>query len=166
MYFYTQTIGFIDTLHGWTGGNSVLFETTDGGKTWKNNGPGSAYNRFFRVNDSLAFLAGDQIYRYAPWIIDNVNEQQPFDDIHNLSVSPNPTNDKLNIKLTIKNKTNCQLQLFSTNGKLLQTIYNTSLVSGTYDFSISLEKYPNQILFLVLKTNEGLIYERVVKKQF
>lgn len=162
-YSYIQTIGFLDTLKGWTGGDSTLFETIDGGINWNSISVGSTYNRFFKINDSTAFLAGVKIYQYTVGNLTNVIDKKPFDEIHSLNVSPNPVNNFINIEMTIHNKTNCKLHLYSFDGKLIQSIYDGKIEKGTKQFSIPSEKIPPQTIYLILKTNEGLLYRKIIK---
>lgn len=73
-WYYIQMIGFRDALTGWTGGTSygrgetVLYQTTDGGNTWRSIpvGCNSTFNRFFMVNESTIFMTGEQVYKYDP----------------------------------------------------------------------------------------------------
>jgi photosystem II stability/assembly factor-like uncharacterized protein len=162
-YSYVQTIGFIDTLKGWTGGNSTLFETIDGGINWNSISVGSTYNRFFKTNDSTAFLSGDKIYKYTTGTVSGIIDSKPFDEIHILKVSPNPASNLINIEINIRNKTNCKLQLFSSEGKLLQSIYEGYIEKGIQNYSISIENIPDQMIYIILRTNEGLIYKKVAK---
>ena len=162
-YSYIQTIGFINPLKGWTGGESTLFETIDGGITWNSIPVGSEYNRFFKVNDSTAFLSGDKIYKYKSGNLTGIIDTEPFDEIHSLTVSPTPTNNFITIEMSIHNKTNCQLQLFSSDGKLIQSIYGGPIEKGIKHFSLSIENIAPQVIYVILKTNEGLIYKKIIK---
>jgi len=59
-----EGVGFIDSLHGWTGGGFVFsFETQDGGQTWDTIHVIDAFNRFFRVSDTVAFATGRAFIR-------------------------------------------------------------------------------------------------------
>jgi photosystem II stability/assembly factor-like uncharacterized protein len=162
-YSYIQTIGFLDSLQGWTGGNSTLFETIDGGLNWNSISVGAGYNRFFKTNDSTAFLSGARIYKYKVGNLSGIIDTQPFDEIHSLNISPNPASDLINIEMTIHNKTNCKLQLYSSDGKLIQSIYDGQIEKGTKQFSIQSEKISPQTVYLILKTNEGLVHRKIMK---
>ena len=65
LYYYVQAIGFLTPQLGWTGGDNALLETTDGGTTWDPIYIGQGFNRFFRINDSTAFLTGQRLYHYT-----------------------------------------------------------------------------------------------------
>lgn len=165
-YSYIQTIGFMDTLKGWTGGNQTLFETIDGGKNWYPVAgivEGASYNRFFKVNDTTAFLSGFRIYKYEKGASVGKNINKINNKTHSLMASPNPANKFINIDIKIENRTNCKLQLFSSTGQLIQSIYQGPIEKGRKHFSVSLEELPPQTFFLILKTNEDFIYKRITK---
>ena len=61
-YWNLQSIGFLDSQYGISGGET-LFETFDGGKNWKERTLGTNYNRFFMIDKNTAFLSGRQIYK-------------------------------------------------------------------------------------------------------
>ena len=124
---------------------------------------GAGYNRFFKTNDSTAFLSGARIYKYKVGNLSGIIDTQPFDEIHSLNISPNPASDLINIEMTIHNKTNCKLQLYSSDGKLIQSIYDGQIEKGTKQFSIKSEKISPQTVYLILKTNEGLVHRKIMK---
>ena len=163
-YNYVQTIGFMDAQHGWTGGLNTLFETTDGGENWNPITVGSSYNRFYRLNENTAFLSGDRIYKYTNGTPTSNQQLGLTDEIHSLRVSPNPFHDHVEVEMNIGNRTRSKLQLYSSDGKLLQTIYDGIADKGIKRFSVDCSDSGSQILFLVLKTNEELVYRKLVKE--
>jgi photosystem II stability/assembly factor-like uncharacterized protein len=163
-YSYMQTIGFMDAQHGWSGGLNTLFETIDGGENWNPITVGSAYNRFFRVNENTAFLSGDRIYKYTNGTPTSNQHLGFADEIHSLRVSPNPFHDYVEVEMRIGNKTRSKLQLYSSDGKLLQTLYDGMADKGIKHFTVDCSGMASQILFLVLKTNEELVYRKLVKE--
>lgn len=162
-YTYIQTIGFIDSLRGWTGGDNILYETKDGGKNWNTIKLGSSYNRFFRINDSIAYLTGGYIYKYHKESISTDIRDIISDDIHSLNVSPNPFSTNFKVDVNIKTKTNCKLLLVNNEGKTIQTIYDGVLHPNKYSYQIDTQKIPAELYYVILKTNEGLMYKAVLK---
>lgn len=162
-YTYIQTIGFIDSLRGWTGGSSVLYETKDGGNNWSTITVGASYNRFVKINDSTAYLTGEHIYKYTGDSVLSGMKKIVADDIHSLSVSPNPVNTVLNIEINIKNKTNSKLLLVNNEGKTVQSIYEGQLLANKYKYVIDAQLLPQEMYYVILKTNEGLLYKSVLK---
>lgn len=162
-YQYTQTIGFMDSLHGWCGGLGTLFETIDGGINWEPVSVGNAYNRFFRINETTAFLTGDKIYKYNGGIPTFSSASGRVAEAHGLHVAPNPVNDIIEVIADIRNRTYCKLQLYAADGKLLETLYEGPIEKGERQFNVNCMHLEPQILYLVLKTNEELVYRKLVK---
>ena len=161
-----QMIGFIDSLKGWTGGATALFETIDGGQTWSRTTStilgGNYYNRFIKKNDSSAFISGGKIYKYTAHALSTgfmeVAEQQV--EIHSIQITPNPTA-SLRFTIELGNKTHADIQLINLNGSVVETFHNGALVAGEYTF-YSRKKYKPQGMFLIMRTNEGLYSEKVI----
>jgi photosystem II stability/assembly factor-like uncharacterized protein len=71
-----EGIGFVDAMHGWTGGwgdssftGGFTSETRDGGETWTDaNEVGKFLNRFrfIRAPELVGYASGDTVYKYAP----------------------------------------------------------------------------------------------------
>lgn len=163
-YNHMQVIGFMDSLRGWTGGHGLLFETKDGGVSWNNVSVGSTFNRFLKINDSTAYLSGNQIYKFEAGKEVSIPDTEPYDDLHLLSVFPNPASDLIEIKLEFRQNTNCKLQLFSSDGKVLNIIYNNPVGKGPKSFTVPIDHVPAQTLYLVMRTNEGVISRIFVKE--
>lgn len=162
-YAYSQMVGFIDSLTGWVGGLSNLFETKDGGKSWYTINVGADYNRFLKINDSLAFMSGNKIYKYTKDGTVSTENPDFYTEIHTLKVSPNPAADQINVEIEITNQTFCKLQIFSSNGQLIHDFYNGLIEKGARNFSYHTGEIPPQSIYIVLKTNEGLVYRKVIK---
>lgn len=164
-YSYMQMIGFIDPNHGWAGGDAVSYETTDGGETWHPFfSEVGTLNRFFRINDNLAYMSGEKVYKFGESSVGVV--ENSYDEIHELAVSPNPAIDKMNIALKVNSNTHCQLLLYSADGHLLKTVLDQRISpsEASLNLEVALDKIPAQTLYVVLKTNEGTIYRTVVKQ--
>ena len=116
---YMQMIGFKDALNGWTGGTAdsneggetTLYETTDGGGSWtlsdKTNSNFNTFNRFFMLDEENFFLTGRKIYRYSPEVF---IEPDPLrvdlaKEVSSLIISSNPISNQFIIKTNILNTT-------------------------------------------------------------
>jgi hypothetical protein len=85
------------------------------------------------------------------------------DEIHSLRVSPNPFHDYVEVEMNIGNKTRSKLQLYSSDGKLLKTLYDGVADKGSKRFTLDATGMASQVMFLVLKTNEELVYRKLMK---
>lgn len=160
-YVYTQLIGFINPNQGWLGAGSNLYETTDGGASWNNIFLGSSYNRFHKVDDNLAFFSGSKIYKYGESSA-GIGETPVHDEVHELTVTPNPASDFIHIDLTLNSKTKAQLILLDMEGRILTTFLDEVKSPDNYSFEYSVKNLSAQTLFLVLKCNEGLVYRKIL----
>lgn len=159
---YIQVIAFINKNRGWTGGmKQQLYETNDGGQTWaiipscnRN------FDRFHRVNDSLAYMTGKSFMRYStrPLVtgIENKYLNEPF---HQLSIKPNPVaiGEKLSIELNQSSDTYAEIGVVDIQGKFIEVIQRKIQTKGKYSYKIKIdEKYSSGIYTLYLYTNEGM----------
>lgn len=166
-WYDIQMIGFIDSLHGWTGGANQLFETFDGGNNWNKTATaipnGSYFNRFIKKNDSTAFISGLKIYKYDKNSIPTGST--PFEKenpIHSLRVFPNPTS-LVRMDVSIGNTTSGNVLLVNEQGEVVEELFHGTLFEGNHEF-ISDKKLSPQVLFVVMRTNEGLYTEKVIVK--
>jgi photosystem II stability/assembly factor-like uncharacterized protein len=164
MFYDVEMIGFTDSLTGWTGGRSSLFKTTDGGLTWSDNLINTTrnYNRFFLTSKGTAYLSGTRIYKqkFGNPVI------SPRDSTieHTISYSPNPTESFSRVDIDFKQNTFANLSLYSLEGKKLQTLLHEKVARGKKSINIFLTKYPVGAYFLVLRTNEGFLNIKVIKR--
>ncbi len=160
-YYDNQVVGFMDTLTGWAGGMNKLFKTTDGGQTWNQVVLGSAYNRFVKMNDSLAYLSGVKIYKYSPSVI-GVKENPKHDDIHELGVRPNPSGGVFRVSISINTQTTfCELKILNSEGKTVRVLNESHLDKGKYNYEVNMTSEKKGGYFLVMHTHEGLIYRKL-----
>lgn len=163
-YYYIQMIGFIDSQRGWTGGNETLFETKDGGDTWAKIPLGSTYNRFFKINEELAYMTGRKVYKFERDVITGIGDPQKYDPIHTMTVSPNPTPGRADVRITFGNPTMAHVNVFSTSGSFIKRIYDGPVVAGEKVLELDLTAYPSQPYLVVVNTNEGMISAKVIRR--
>jgi hypothetical protein len=166
-YYYIQSVGFLDSLRGWTGGHEHLFETKNGGSTWSQISVGGAYNRFQKINDSLAFLTGASIYKFTkktiPPVITSTADPAPYDPIHYVTVSPNPTSRKADVHVNFGIATMAQLYICSTTGQDLSRIFQGRVPKGKRIFPIDVSGLKDQTYIVIVKTHEGMTSAKFVK---
>lgn len=153
-YYYIQVIGFLDALHGWTGGSGSLLETMDGGSNWTPAFIGSAYDRFHRVNDHLAYLTGSSIYKYISGTVP-VGEAAARPHPEWITVQPNPGITVTQVLAAVKVNSAAQVELFSADGRFIRTLYAGTLSAGVHRFDMDVIGLANGGYFVTLRTNEG-----------
>jgi photosystem II stability/assembly factor-like uncharacterized protein len=161
---YIQAVGFIDPLHGWLGGDTVLFKTNDGGETWSENiAVGSSYNRFFRINSKIAFLTGKQLYKYNA-LQDASLPLGTLDEVHSIELYPNPSTGPLKIQVVFGNPTYAKLEIFSADGSMALPVLNERVQGDSRSFSVDVSGLGAGTYFVSLRTNEGVITRKLVKQ--
>ena len=153
-----EGVGFIDPLHGWTGGGPVKsFETKDGGITWDSVAICPFMNRVFRVNDTMMLASGRQIWKYR-----GAGIYPAIPDQHYawMNCYPNPVRDVLTMEVSVAVPTRVLVMLMDASGKQLKVIENTDRAKGSYQFYLNTGHLPQGVYYIVLKTHED---KRVVK---
>ena len=161
-YTYNEAIGFMDPLHGWAGGDAVLWETTDGGDSWQSTTFGTGHNRFMKVSATRAFLSGAHIYKYEEDNTTVVAESSARTEYHALTVSPNPAHGHISIRMRLGRATIAELKVLTADGRMVKDILRQPAQLGEYLFEVPLNSEAGQAYFVVLRTNEGMLWEKVV----
>lgn len=162
VFKHLQVIGFVDSLTGWTGDDDI-YETNDGGTNWKAILPnGTGFNRFFRVNDSVAYISATTVYNRtyklaAPVVTPNV-------DKHSLRVMPNPTPGNVKVEVSFHNNTFANLSIYTANGRRVKQLIHSRVGVSQRTLSLNIYEYPAGIYYAVLRTNEGMLYRQFIKK--
>ena len=161
---YVEGIGFMDSLKGWAGGwGSSSFESTDGGVTWKPAFICPWLNRFYKINDTLAFASGNAIWKYNS-LMTGVKPLPAESITHYISMtcSPNPASESLAIDVTLSLSTRVVLTLLDSKGVRIKIIDNSDKPRGTFHYSFSTAHLPAGIYYLVLKSHEDKRAEKIV----
>lgn len=158
-----QGIGFLNEDIGWIGGFSQLFyETLDGGTTWEYKpSVGASFNRFQRVNDTLMYTSGVNVYKYVDPSLLSVDEFEiPKPKGHSIAFNgSNIVSGNAEILLDLVNNTYCELSVYNTNGQRIQTISSGKKMSGSYEISWDASRLESGHYFLALYTYHG--YESI-----
>jgi len=153
-----EGIGFIDSLHGWTGGDyNYSFKTTDGGFTWDTIHICPLMDRVFKVNDTMLFATGSQIWKYHG---DGFIPAIPATRYAWMTCSPNPVKDNLTIAISTSVNTHVMLMVLDNNGNRVSLIDNTDKLKGSYQYHLDTRVLAAGMYYVVLKTHED---KRVVK---
>lgn len=123
---YLQYIHFYDANHGiCVGIGGEVLRTTNGGNTWFHDNiplPKTLYACIL-LSPTVAIVAGDSgiVYRNGN-LTTSIDEKNP---LKNISVSPNPVHDVLIINSECSNYQELSLQVYTLDGKNIQTLTGT-----------------------------------------
>jgi len=140
-----QGLGFISPEVGWTSGRGVTSVTLDGGDSWEqlvqfnpNTGDGQldgAMNRFFMVNDTLAFGVGKSLYRLSGYGTMSIfTEQEELPRPFTLETSfPNPFSESTTLRYTIESPAAVGLRVIDMTGRMHRTYPTVFQESGRHE---------------------------------
>jgi len=153
--YYLEGVGFLNNQKGWAGGSSYSFQTNDGGITWNKINICPGMNRVLKVNDTLLFATGEQIWRYktaAP-----VTPPPPAPDTvyyTSLNCYPNPIKGNLKIEISLSGTTHVMLLILDSRGRRVKIIENGDKSGGAYKYNVNTKGLLQGSYFVVLKTHE------------
>ncbi|MDC8002552.1 YCF48-related protein [Aureisphaera galaxeae] len=153
-----QGIGFLNEDLGWIGGFGELFyETQDAGQTWEYLPTiGQSFNRFYRVNNTLMFGSGVNVYRYSDPTLGVEDFTIPKPKGHTITVmGSNPVEHQTEISLELVNNTYYELSVYNGSGQRIQTIYEGLGEKGTYSIPWNTKGLAAGNYFLALYTYYG-----------
>ncbi len=163
-----QGVGFLSENVGWVGGfGEFFYETTNQGQTWEYKSTvGSSYNRFQRINDTLMYTSGVNVYKYIDPALLSIDEFDiPKPKGHSLVVkNSNVINNSATIKLNLINNTFCELSVYNNSGQRLQTLMSTMKEAGGYEINWNSSTLTSGNYYLVLYTYHGYESIKVLKK--
>ncbi|HCW08156.1 MAG TPA: hypothetical protein DGG95_12415 [Cytophagales bacterium] len=157
-----QGIGFINANHGWIGGNSQgMYETKDGGSTWKLVNNYENMDRFFPVNKNTYYFSGTTIFQLNG-LITGI-DPPPFIPAHSLEIYPNPANLECKAKVTFDKATMATISLRDITGRPMKEIYRGQVDAGEHIYDIELKEVEAGEYVIYLLTNERFLGKKLIK---
>ena len=97
-------------------------------------------------------------------VITEVNNYNLADNLHEISVVPNPVSDKLSILFTLEKAEQLTVRISDINGKLiLSPVSNKQYLSGSHEINCDVSKLQPGIYICTLKSNSTIRSIKVMK---
>ncbi|WP_456440336.1 YCF48-related protein [Psychroserpens sp.] len=161
-----QGIGFLNEDIGWVGGYDTFFyETTNEGNSWEfKPSIGTSFNRFQRINDTLMYTSGTNVYKYIDPSLLSIDEFEITKAKgHFISINgSNIIEENAVIKLYLINNTYCELSIYNTIGQRVKTITQGKRDAGNYEIPFNVNSLAKGQYFVVLYTYHGYESIRIV----
>ena len=158
-----QGIGFLNEDIGWVGGyNTFFYETTNQGSSWEYKpSVGTSFNRFQRVNDTLMYTSGTNVYKYVDPSLLSIEEFEINEPKgHSISIKgSNIIKDNAVIKLNLINNTYCEISIYNSSGQRVQVVTQDRKKVGEHEISWNASALASGNYFVVLYTYHG--YESI-----
>lgn len=119
-------------------------------------------NRFRFLSDTLAYSAGDRVYKYSSGLVGVQTISNEIPGSFNLYQNyPNPFNPVTQIKfdLPVNSLSNVKLMVYNSLGSQLQLLLNKRLTAGQYQVEFSGENLSSGVYFYRLES-EGVVITR------
>ncbi len=154
--YHIQGAGFINQNLGWAGGGLFhSYETRDGGMHWDSVRICPGLNRVFKVNDTLLFAAGFDIWKYTTTISTGLELAYKTPEVYStIKCYPIPANDVLSIDINLLRSTHALLMLLDVKGNEVKMIDNTDKPAGKFSYRVQLSNLQPGMYYMLLKTHE------------
>jgi photosystem II stability/assembly factor-like uncharacterized protein len=151
-----QGIGFLNENTGWVGGlTGPTYETTNGGNEWHLAGWGINLNRIRFLNDTMAYGAGQRVYKFSNETVGIINISFEIPDKFYLSQNyPNPFNPVTNLGFGISELGFVTLKVYDVLGNEVITLVNENLSPGVYDINWNASNYPSGVYYYILRSGD------------
>jgi len=171
-----KTIFFTDPMIGWAvaGGDSefiweygAMLKTTDGGETWNKHycpATASLCSIFFTdMNHGWAFGHWGTILNMDLGGITEIEDMEYHISKLQLSVFPNPCSGKAQLHFSTVEVSYMIIELINTSGAIIKQLIKKVKLPGIQVMDIDLGDTPSGVYFCVLKTNEGMQTQKIIK---
>jgi photosystem II stability/assembly factor-like uncharacterized protein len=141
-----QMVGFVDENIGYAGGHmDGYYKTVDGGVTWSYKLKNGVWNlnRFFRINDTLSFASGGDIYRISDTAVVNTGiEQSEYTEEISITANPNPSSTQVAIIINSVVETGAYLVVYNSEGKAFYKKPYSKWLQGQSAIMIDVSGFP------------------------
>ncbi|MFN8397370.1 MAG: hypothetical protein U0176_22295 [Bacteroidia bacterium] len=161
-YFWDQGIGFIDEQLGYCG-STTNKRTTDGGDTWTNWAlfPHN-FNRFRRINDSIAYACGNRVYKYS---VVPVAVDEPVVEASKLQFEApalNPFRERTKISYVLPVDGEIDLRVYDWTGRPVKVLAQGWQRAGKHHVVLELDYHGNARFYLSLRQGEDMATQSVL----
>lgn len=146
-------MGFLDTLHGFVGGDQILLETHDGRQSWQSLPLDAGYDRFHRISATEAFMCGNGVFRNGDASVGIA--PTPPAPVEWLDVQPNPATSDVRATLHAHRRSQAELTPRSEQGQGIRLLYKGGLLAGERRFTVPVYDLAAGNYYVVLRTNQG-----------
>jgi hypothetical protein len=132
--------------------------------TWTSGTFCPAMNRVFRVNDTLVFASGSDIWKYSAAATSLNTHMAPAVSYSTVKINPTVASDDATAIVDLKKPTHLSLILINAAGVKVRDVENDYKPTGTYQYRIDTKDLPNGMYFLSLRSYEDMSSQKMVVK--
>jgi photosystem II stability/assembly factor-like uncharacterized protein len=163
--WFAQGIGFINDSTGWCGSSmNEVKQTTDAGDTWNIVPFVYNFNRFRKINDTLAYASGNRIWKYSSQLT-TISEQEYIPGVILNQNFPNPFKSKTTISYTLPHVGNVVLRIYDPAGRPVKTLVNAKQNKGSYSVNFSAEYFYDTHFYCTLYFDDYMVSKKMVMRK-
>ena len=151
------------TPWGWAGSaTGDIKMTEDGGDTWTDR-PDILHNlnRFRKVNDSIAYAVGNQVWKYSKTAV-GLPSAPEVPAVSFTSLSPNPFKDHVDIGYSLPETGEVSLSVYDFAGRPIGVVHRAVEAAGTHSFRWDVPYYFDTHFFVVLSFKGHRISRKIL----
>lgn len=110
---------------------------------------------FYNNNEVVEYVG--QLYQDGEWVNNYRSYKEGASSVKDLAGNlkietyPNPASDNLNIEINVESQSNLNIQVISSSGQFIETVFDGPSVAGLQRFNIGLKDYPTGTYILILR---------------
>lgn len=159
---YVQGVGFINDDMGWCGNAAgQVKQTTDGGNAWDTYPFVPNFNRFRKVNDTVAYASGSRIWKYSDDDV-GINEQVGSNGVLLNQNFPNPFSEKTMIGYYLPHAGEVIIRVYDGAGRPVKTLVNEKKSAGSHQLELQLPYYYDAHFYYTLRFENVMLTKRTV----
>lgn len=156
-----EGLGFINDTTGWVGGSTGTYFTQDGGNTWMLQSWGNNVNRFRFLSDTVAYCAGQDIYKMqiVPAGINAPNQETTS------HIYPNPASDYGYFEFFVDKPGHAKLSVYDVNGKEVVVLFDKIMEHGNQHYVWNTSSLsPGVYTYRLFYNNEELSQKLIIAR--
>jgi photosystem II stability/assembly factor-like uncharacterized protein len=156
-----EGLGFINDTTGWVGGATGTYFTQNGGNSWTLQSWGNNVNRFRFLSDSVAYCAGQNIYKMhlSPAgisVLENNNNPKSY---------PNPVSEYGYFEFFLDKPSQAKLSVFDISGKEVLVLFDKMLDYGNQHYVWETSSLaPGVYTYRLIYNNEVLSQKLIIAR--
>lgn len=160
--WFAQGIGFINDSTGWCGSRAnQVKQTTDGGATWQVVPFVPNFNRFRRLNDTLAYASGTRIWKYGRHVTGVAEPAIPAGLVLEQNY-PNPFAARTTLRYTLPRRGRAVLRIYDLAGRPVRTLVDAEQGPGAYEVKLALPYIADSPFYCTLTFDRFVLTKRML----
>jgi len=157
-----EGMGFINDTTGWVGGDVYIYFTQNGGTSWTQQTWGNNLNRFRFLSDTLAYAAGQKIYKmhFSATGIHEIISDAVLGQSY-----PNPASGSASFEFFVYKASRFKLAVYDLQGKEIAVLFDKFFSYGNKYFTWKPAQIPEGVyMYRLFSDNQAVSKKLIIVK--